>query len=67
MQRAAVSSSTVRSVGYERGTLEVEFVGGAVYRYFDVPERVFLDLLRAVSIGSYFNEHVRDVFPWVRL
>lgn len=55
MRRRAVSSSNVASIGWEDGTLEVEFRSGAVYRYDDVPEQDFVDLLRAPSIGRYLN------------
>ena len=39
MNRTPVNSSNVSSVGYDPTslTLEVEFHGGAVYQYFDVP------------------------------
>jgi hypothetical protein len=69
MKRAPVSSSSIASVGYEAGlaTLEVEFVGGAVYRYFAVPVAVHLELLGAASKGAFLNRFVRDVFPFARL
>lgn len=67
MQREAVSSSTVQSVGYQDGTLEIEFAGGSVYQYFDVPERVYEELMSAASIGSFFNEQVRGHFRYARV
>jgi len=44
MQREAVVSSVVSSVGYRDGTLEIEFVSGNIYRYLNVPERLFHEL-----------------------
>ncbi len=40
MNRVAVQSSNVASVGYDASssTLEVAFHGGGVYQYFGVPE-----------------------------
>jgi hypothetical protein len=67
MQREAVVSSAVRSVGYEDGTLEIEFVSGRVYQYFDVPERLSRELIRATSIGTFFNERIRDRFRYARV
>jgi hypothetical protein len=64
MERVPVVSSALRSVGYRDGTLEIEFVSGNVYRYFDVPERVHDELVRADSEGEFFNAHVRDRFPY---
>ena len=38
MRRRPVNSSSVRSVGWSDGTLELEYVNGYVYQYFDVPQ-----------------------------
>lgn len=55
MQRQPVSSSTVESVGYEASsqTLEVAFLSGAVYQYYNVPESVYVGLMNAGPKGSY--------------
>ncbi len=57
------------SVGYDHAAhvLEAEFRNGAVYRYFAVPASLVRQLLRAASIGSFFNAHVRDRFPFLRV
>jgi hypothetical protein len=55
-------SSAIRSVGYRHGFLEVEVATGDVYRYFDVPQDVFLELMRAESKGAFFNAHIRDSY-----
>lgn len=62
MERHRVSSSNVRSVGYDEAsnTLEVEFNSGGVYQYYSVPESVYSALMRASSKGSYLNDHVKD-------
>jgi hypothetical protein len=67
MERVPVSSSALRSVAYDGGTLEVEFVNGTVYRYFDVPDRVHALLMTAGSHGRFFNAHIRDEFRYERL
>lgn len=61
MQRTAVTSSQIKSVGYDPAsrTLEVEFTKGAVYQYFDVPEAMYRDLIEAESIGKYFNQFIK--------
>jgi len=43
--RQAVQSSAIAKVGYSkrRHILEIEFVNGAVYRYFDIPLSVHRD------------------------
>jgi hypothetical protein len=69
MLRQAVKSSELRWVGYEESALllEVEFHSGEVYRYFDVPARLVLKLLRADSIGRFFNAHIRPKFAFEKV
>ena len=61
IERTPVRSSALRSVGYdqEQRVLEIEFTGGAVYQYFDVPPEVHRGLMAAESHGRYFNQRVR--------
>ena len=63
MRRESVSSRAIESVGSRKGTLEIEFPDGDVYQYFAVPQLVFLQLLRAESMGAFFNERIRDEYP----
>ena len=66
--RIPVQSSLLASVGYSIDeTLDLEFLSGAVYRYFAVPHAVFEDLIAAQSKGGYFNRNVRSRFPYQRL
>lgn len=61
MEREPVSSSAIVSLGYDPSseTLEVEFTGGSVYQYYDVPESVYRDFLAADSKGTFLNVHVK--------
>lgn len=67
--RTPVSSSNLKSVGYEVGAdvLEIEFHSGGVYRYFDVPQTTYQELLSARSHGSYFHQHVRGEYDYRRI
>jgi hypothetical protein len=69
MNREQVTSSTVASLGYDAGTmtLEVEFVTGFVYQYFDVPEFEYQNLVTAESIGRYFNQNIRNSYRYGRI
>ena len=69
MNRTAVISSNLASVGYdsESSTLEVEFVGGSVYQYFGVPAAEWEVLMQASSHGTYFNANIRNNYSYVRL
>lgn len=69
MIRQPVQSSNLHAVGYYKDTkvLEIEFIKGGVYRYFDVPEQVYLGLMSAASKGTYFLEHIRGHYRYERI
>jgi len=60
MDRTPVSSSNIRSIGYDpqSGVLEVEFTTGDVYQYFNVPEHLYQGLLSAASPGQFLNINI---------
>jgi hypothetical protein len=62
MRRRAVRSSVLVSVGYDEETavLEITFVDGGVYRYFEVPSAVYDGLMSASSHGKYFDANVKE-------
>ena len=62
MDRQSVQSSNVAEIGYDvaSATLEVAFRNGSAYQYFDVPENTYQELMRADSIGSYFNRQIKN-------
>ena len=66
MNRVPVSSSNLSSVGYDESNqvLEIEFHGGRVYQYFDVPQRIHQDLMNAGSHGKYFNRNIEDKYRY---
>ena len=59
--RQSVQSSAVAKVGYSkrRHILEIEFVNGAVYRYFDIPFSVHRDLMSAESKARFYDSNIR--------
>lgn len=69
MQRTLVMSTHVASVGYDNSaqTLEVEFLSGGIYQYFDVPPAVFDDLMAAESVGTYLTANVKNSYRYARL
>jgi hypothetical protein len=62
MKRTRVSSSCLKSVGYDgvAKILEVEFVDGRLYRYFSVPQFRYSELMQASSHGSYYSRHIKE-------
>ena len=69
MERVKVSSSNIRSIGYEESTktLEIEFKQGSVYQYKGVPKNIFENLMNANSHGTYFHSYIKDKYPTSRI
>lgn len=69
MNRDAVSSTNVASIGYDAATLtlEVEFRTGNVYQYFDVPETAYRELMSGASIGKYINTVIKQSYRYARV
>ncbi len=67
--RVAVNSSSVKSVGYDGAlsTLDIEFLSGAVYRYFAVPAAVHFAPMSAESVGAFVSRRIRNGYPFARL
>ena len=65
MKRTPVKSSNIVSVGHDpdTNTLEIEFKGGGVYSYPDVPKAKADALMNAESAGKYFHAHIRSAHP----
>lgn len=61
MDRKYVSSSNIASIGYDSTNqiLEVEFLNGSIYQYYDVPETLYDGLMSADSHGKYLNEYIK--------
>lgn len=59
--RHEVQSSAIAKIGYSkrRHILEVEFVNGAVYRYFDVPLSRYDQLMSAESKARFYDSNIR--------
>ena len=64
-----MESASVRSVGYSMSsrTLEVEFVNGSVYQYFDVPQPTYAGLLAAPSIGNFVNTQIKPYYEFAEV
>ena len=60
MERTAVTSTNIVSIGYDPSSciLEIEFQTG-IYQYYGVPGEVFEGLMQTPSKGSFFDQYVR--------
>ncbi|MER2514392.1 MAG: KTSC domain-containing protein [Nitrosomonas ureae] len=66
MERQAVASSNLRSVGYdaESAILEIQFHHGGVYQYVAVPLTIYEGLMAAGSKGRYFASHIKKRYRY---
>jgi hypothetical protein len=69
MEREAVESSAVTSLGYDDATLtlEVETTNGNVYQYQGVPPPVAEAMKAAGSIGQFYNQQIKGRYPFSRV
>lgn len=61
-------SSTIHKVAYDekQKSLEIEFRSGNVYRYHDIPPRLWKVFQLYIEVegspGSFFNEYIKNQF-----
>jgi len=69
MERIPVTSSNIASIGFDEdsSTLEIQFLNGTVYQYFDVPFPVYDDLMQADSKGQYLAQHIKGKYRYVKI
>jgi lysyl-tRNA synthetase, class II len=69
MARVDLLSTTLKTATFQEHSafLDLEFRSGTTYRYREVPQRVYQELLKAESKGQYFNQHIRNRFRYVRI
>jgi hypothetical protein len=67
MDLVAVSSSNLRAVGWQAGTLRILFHSGATYEFFNVPAEVHAALMAAPSKNEFFTAHVKNSFRYEKV
>lgn len=69
MERYSVASSNISSVGYDESsqTLEVEFLNGSIYQYFNVPQNMYEQLMKEPSKGRFLNTYIKNAYPHSRI
>lgn len=67
--REPVESSALTTVGYSKRlhALEIEFHDGSIYRYLDVPQSHYENLMAAESKAGYYNNHLRGKYRCLRV
>jgi hypothetical protein len=69
MNRDAVASSHIASIGYDERaqTLEIEFTNGSVYQYYNVRATLFEQLMQAPSKGQFLHVYIKNAYPFSRV
>jgi len=69
MKRQHVESSNIASIGYDEKsqTLEIEFLNGGVYQYFDVSVNIYNSLMLAASHGQYLAQHIKGYYRYIKV
>ena len=67
MKLMPLQSSCLAAAGYDsqRHVLTIRFLNDGLYDYLDVPAATVQGLFDAESHGTYFNDHIRDRYPFV--
>jgi hypothetical protein len=62
-------STVISSFEYDATTqtLQVKFRTGKIYNYLKVPVDVYEAMKNAFAKGSYFNDHIKDRYPFVKV
>lgn len=69
MRRQSVDSSNIASIGYDEAsqTLEIEFLNGGVYQYFDVPKQIHNSIMAADSQGQYLAQNIKGRYRYTKV
>nr|DAI57245.1 MAG TPA: KTSC domain [Caudoviricetes sp.] len=67
MLRIPVVSTNVASVGYEDQVLEVQFLNGSVYQYYNVPESIYQHLISYPHPGTFLAHAVKGRYRYQRV
>lgn len=62
-----VKSSFIRSVEYSKEGLTVSFTGGSTYLYYNVPHKVYEEMIAAPSLGRFFHDRIKSEYPYIVL
>lgn len=69
MERKPVSSSNIKSIGYNESKklLGIEFNNGSIYEYYNLPEESYFSLMGATSQGKYFNKYIKNIYDFKKV
>jgi hypothetical protein len=67
INKVAVASSNIASIGWENDTCEVSFKNGSTYRATGMDKVAYDEFLAAKSKGSHFATKLRNAYKWEKV
>lgn len=69
MHRTAIASPGIEQLGYEEGSeiLEIKFVSGTVYEFYNVPLKMYEQLMSSPRKEFYYESNILVRFPYKRI
>lgn len=69
MKLTEIESSNIAAIGYDPAAkkLRVQFKGGGLYEYYDVPAAAHEKFMAAESKGGHFAKHIRGEYDTKKL
>ena len=68
-QKTYTNSANVKQIRYseDQKIMQVTFLHGSTYQYFDVPEGVWDAAVSAESIGGFINSHIKGKYKYSKV
>ena len=69
MNRTTVASAGIAQLGYEEGSeiLEIKFVSGTIYEFYNVPLKLFDHLMNSSCKELFYETNILVRFPYKRI
>lgn len=66
IQLTTINSGNLNSVGYDvkNKILEIQFDNNTIYHYLQVPQKIYVELMKAESPSIYFYAAIRNRFQY---
>jgi hypothetical protein len=63
------TSSNVARISYDdsSSTLEIEFLNGSIYQYYDVPQQIWDSFKEASSKGQFIHQYLKGHYRYARV
>ena len=61
---AVITSSRIRDYQYKSQTLQINFLNGSVYEYFDIPKNIYNKFLNAETPDRFARRHIYHSFVY---